>query len=167
MIKAIAAVDAHGGLGYKGELLFHEPQDLAHFKELTKGHFVVMGRKTFESLPVKPLPDRVNIVLSRDKNYTPLPNRNDVQVYQDVKQIVDLYLQTGEQDRSIWVIGGAEIYKLFAPYVEELHLTEIKAVAENKDVTFPITHYQHLTLQSEVSTVSETGRTLVYAKYTK
>jgi dihydrofolate reductase len=66
MISAIVAVDQNWGIGYKGELLEHLPPDLKYFKELTTGHVVVMGRKTWDSLPKKPLPNRINYVITRE-----------------------------------------------------------------------------------------------------
>ena len=66
MISAIVAVDENFGIGFNGDLLEHIPEDLKHFKELTSGHTVVMGRKTWDSLPKKPLPNRHNLVITKD-----------------------------------------------------------------------------------------------------
>ena len=74
MISAIAAVDKNWGIGFNGELLEHIPEDMKYFKELTTGNTVVMGRKTWDSLPKKPLPDRCNIIISRQGEHY---ERND------------------------------------------------------------------------------------------
>lgn len=133
-IKLIVAVDKNFGIGYKDELLFRIKEDLQNFKKLTTGHFVVMGRKTFESLP-KPLPERTNVVLTRNKDYNPCPN---VVVETDIDKIINHYLGTGEQDKDLWIIGGSEIYKQFLPYVEEAHVTMIDKEAKNVDTYFPM-----------------------------
>ena len=64
MISAIVAVDNNWGIGYNGNLLEHIPEDLKHFKTITEGHIIIMGRKTWDSLPKKPLPNRVNVIVS-------------------------------------------------------------------------------------------------------
>ena len=74
MISAIVAVDENFGIGFNGDLLEHIPEDLKHFKELTSGHNVVMGRKTWDSLPKKPLPNRHNLVITKDPSIYELTN---------------------------------------------------------------------------------------------
>ena len=69
MISAIVAVDNNWGIGFNGDLLEHIPEDLKYFKALTSGHVVVMGRKTWDSLPKKPLPDRLNIVITSQERH--------------------------------------------------------------------------------------------------
>lgn len=134
-IKLIVAVDSDFGIGYKNELLFRVKEDLQRFRELTTGHFVVMGRKTYESLP-KALPERINVVLTRNENYN--PKNPSVIVSSDVSKIISHYTQTGEQEKDLWVIGGAEIYNQFLPYAHEVHLTMIHKYAENVDTYFPM-----------------------------
>lgn len=135
MIKLIVAVDNNFGIGYKNDLLFKIPEDLKRFKKLTKGHYVVMGRKTFESLP-NPLPERTNVVITRNINYK--PEHHSVIVECDITKIINHYLQTGEQSKDIWVIGGAEIYKAFLPYADEIQLTMINKSATQVDTYFPM-----------------------------
>lgn len=134
-IKLIVAVDNSFGIGYKNSLLFRISEDLRRFRELTTGHFVVMGRKTYESLP-KALPERFNVVITRNPSYN--PKDHNVIVEKDIEKIVSLYNNTGEQDKDLWVIGGAEIYKEFLPYADEIHLTMIHKSAENVDTYFPM-----------------------------
>ena len=134
-IKLIVAVDNNFGIGYKNELLFRVKEDLRRFRELTTGHFVVMGRKTYESLP-KALPERINVVITHNKSYK--PKDPTVVVETDIKKIVSHYLNTGTQEKDLWVIGGAEIYKQFLPYVDEIELTIVHKDAEKVDAFFPI-----------------------------
>ncbi|MFJ7982399.1 dihydrofolate reductase [Lysinibacillus xylanilyticus] len=138
-IKLIVAVDCNFGIGYRNELLFRVKEDLERFKELTTGHFVVMGRKTFESLP-NPLPYRTNVIITRDKNYA--VKGSGVVIENDIEQLVSHYNNTGQQDKDIWVIGGSEIYKQFAPYVDEIYLTIIHKKAHLVDTHFPIADYK-------------------------
>ena len=131
-IKIIAAMDKNMGLGFENELLFRISEDMKRFKELTTGHFCVMGRKTFQSLP-SPLSDRVNVVLSREGQF---PHPAEVFVMDSVEHILNHY-NSGEQDKDIWIIGGSSIYKEFLPYAEEVHLTFIDKEAEKVDTFFP------------------------------
>lgn len=133
-IKLIVAVDKNFGIGYKNHLLFKISKDLKRFKGLTTGHFVVMGRKTFESLP-NPLPNRTNVILTRNSNYT--VDDPSVLVVTDIQKMIRHYLDTGKQDKDLWVIGGAEIYKEFLPYVDRVYLTYVDKEVEKVDTYFP------------------------------
>lgn len=113
MIIAIAAHDDEWGIGKNNGIPWRCKEDFKHFKETTKGHKVVMGRKTWESLPKKPLPDRINIVLTRQKDY-----KADGAIISD--DIV--WPDDGE---TIYVMGGLEVYREYAPYLDELLLTRI------------------------------------------
>lgn len=135
MIKMVVAVSNSFGIGYEGDLLFHNKTDLKRFQELTMGNFIVMGRKTYESLP-KYLDGRTHVVLTRDKNYKPKDSR--VIVEHDVKKVLNYYLNTGEQDKDLCVIGGNEIYKLFFPYADEVYLTFFDKEVEEVDTYFPL-----------------------------
>ena len=134
-IKLIVAVDSNFGIGYKNDLLFKVSEDLKRFKKLTTRHFVVMGRKTFESLP-KPLPERTNVVITRNSNYS--PESPSVLVVNDIQKCINHYLNTGEQNKDMWIIGGAEIYKAFLPYADEIQLTMINKSATQVDTYFPM-----------------------------
>ena len=132
MIKLIAALDKNYGIGYQNDLLFSIPEDMKRFKELTEGHFVLMGRKTFESLP-KPLKNRVNVVLTRNKE---IPHPPGVYVIDSVEHVLNHYY-TGSQEKDIWVIGGSSVYEAFMSYADEVHLTHIDKEAESVDTYFP------------------------------
>ena len=103
MIKLIAAVDLNWGLGYKNELLFHIEEDMKRFRRLTEGHIVVMGRKTYESFE-KPLKKRVNVVLTRNKEYK--PNASSVFVEHDINKVLKYYNGCGGIGESMCILQG-------------------------------------------------------------
>lgn len=117
-ITLIAALDPNGVIGYQNRLPWHYPEDLKRFKSLTKGHHVVMGRNTFDSLGQKPLPHRTNIVLSQSYYQSPPLFRSNLYFIPNFNTILDLF---GRE--SLKVIGGQRIYKQFLPLAEELQLT--------------------------------------------
>lgn len=132
MIKAIVASSRNGVIGKDNALPWgHIPEDMKRFKVLTTGHVVVMGRKTFESLPNGALPNRLNIVLTRDKNY----NAENVMIVHSVEEALTYY-QSIEEMQDLWVIGGKEIYEAFAEHCEEVYLTLIHMGCEG-DVRYP------------------------------
>jgi len=115
-ITMIAAVAEDNGLGLDNKLVWHIPRDLKHFKDLTHGHCIIMGRKTFESLP-KALPYRKNIVLSRRKNI----NYKGAVIVNSVEKAID----ETKNDPRPYIVGGGEIYKLFMNYSSYIELTRI------------------------------------------
>ena len=108
------------------------PDDMKFFMETTKGHYVILGRKNYESLPskYKPLPDRTNILVTRQKDF----NAPGCLVVHTIDEALALARNNGEQEAM--VIGGAEIYALALPSADRLYLTEIKANVDG-DVRFP------------------------------
>jgi len=129
MISLIAAVAKNGVIGRDNALPWHLPEDMKHFKALTTGHAVLMGRKTWESLPPKfrPLPNRQNYVLTRDTSY--------VAAGATVLHSLDEATKLGAGGTA-FIIGGAELYAHMLPYAQRLELTEIDAVFEG-DAHFP------------------------------
>lgn len=127
-LTEIAAIGKNRELGKDNQLIWHFPQDLKFFKEQTKGHTIVMGRKTFESLPGM-LPKRHHIVISKSGAKFP----EEVEVFSSIDAFVDAY-QTKEEE--IFVIGGATIYKQMLSLCHRLILTEINQ-SYNADVFFP------------------------------
>jgi dihydrofolate reductase len=127
-IIIIAAIDQNNGLGYKNHLLCHLHDDLKNFKRLTSGHTVVMGRKTWESLSVKPLPNRKNIVLSHQGNAT-FANGIASMSMNDV-------LESCTNEEKVFIIGGAELYRQFIEVAHRLIITHIQHHF-NADVFFP------------------------------
>ncbi|MBQ1737736.1 MAG: dihydrofolate reductase [Muribaculaceae bacterium] len=127
-IKAIVAVDENGAIGRQGDLLCHLPADMRHFKEMTMGHSIVMGRKTFESFPRRPLPGRQNLVITRSAGW----QYPGVTVAHSLEQAI----AKAETD-TVFIIGGAQIYEQALPVVDVLHLTLIHARWASADVYFP------------------------------
>lgn len=132
MITMIAAIDKNGGIGCRGELLFHIPEDMEHFKKVTLNHPVVMGRKTFESIK-KPLIDRVNIVVTSRSD---LYERDDILAipFKDLdKSVSDLEKKYNE----VFIIGGAQIYKYFVDKCDKIILTKYYKEYRGVDAYFP------------------------------
>lgn len=132
MISAIVAVDENFGIGFNGDLLEHIPEDLKHFKELTSGHTVVMGRKTWDSLPKKPLPNRHNLVITKDPSIYELTN--EVWFY-TLRQIEVLMLKN--KNVNYFILGGGQIYEKLLPICDKVYLTKIMVSHENVDTYFP------------------------------
>ncbi|MDR3350505.1 MAG: dihydrofolate reductase [Prevotellaceae bacterium] len=126
MLSIIAAVAQNRAIGRENQLLWHISEDLRYFKQLTSGHTVIMGRKTFESIG-KPLPNRANIVISRT-----LPPDSRISVAPDLNAAI---AQCREQP-EVFIIGGGSIYREALPLAQRLYLTEVHAVCEG-DTFFP------------------------------
>lgn len=127
MLTIIANVAKNGALGFQGHLLYPMREDLKRFRELTWGHPILMGRRTFESLPNGALPCRRNLVLSHQA--LPAPN---IEVYDNLGDAL-----AACTDEEVFVIGGAEVYRQTLPLAHRLLLTEVDAVPREADVYFP------------------------------
>lgn len=123
MINIVVAVDLNSGIGKDNKLLWHLPNDMLHFKTLTENHTVVMGRKTYESIG-RPLPNRTNVVLTRDVEYLRDNEPEDVYVYNSFFYLMDDIEMNGT-DEEIFIIGGEEIYKLFLPHADKVYMTMV------------------------------------------
>ena len=130
--KLIAAVDRNFAIGKRGNLLFKIPEDLKLFKRLTIGHIVLMGRKTFESLGCKPLPDRVNIVISTTKKY----ENDGVITIESLTAAVE-YSKLNYHDKDLYIIGGGNVYRQCMGLADEVILTVYGKVYEDADTYFP------------------------------
>ena len=127
-IVIVVALDREGGIGRENQLLCHIPEDLAHFKKLTMGGVLVMGRRTYESIG-RPLPGRRTIVLtSQNSNTYPA----EVTVVHSVSELLEL----AHSLEHIFVAGGAQVYKALFPYATEAYITRIDAVLQ-ADTFFP------------------------------
>jgi len=122
-IYLISAVDSSYGIGYNGDLLFKEKEDFKNFRSKTLGKPVIMGRKTFESLPIKPLQGRKNIIISKNFSY-----KNCV-----VCTFDNLYEHLEEEN---FVIGGHSTYEYFLPFADKIYLTVFRDI-KKADVYFP------------------------------
>lgn len=126
-IELIVAMSNNYAIGNNNKLLWHIPEDLRRFKELTSGHSVLMGRKTWESLPEKyrPLPNRENFVLSSNQNF----------IVNGAETIHSLDLIPLRE--KLFVIGGSEIYRQTIQYADIIHLTQVHINVEEADAFFP------------------------------
>ena len=136
MLTMIFACDMNNAIGKNGDLPWRQSTDLQHFKQITLGGTIVMGRKTWESLPGK-LPDREHLVMTRS-------NRDDVETitYEGVLEL--------SKKREIFIIGGGEIYNLFLPHTEKIHRTIIHCKVEDADTFAP-------EINSEIFKVSDSN----------
>jgi dihydrofolate reductase len=125
-MEIVVAMTSNHVIGQNGDMPWHLPADLVHFKELTSGHAIIMGRRTWESIG-KPLPNRLNIVVTRQENYA----AGNVTV---VHSLEDGIVAAGT--KRIFLIGGGEMYKEALPIASQMHITRIDALIEG-DTKFP------------------------------
>ncbi len=129
MLSIVVAKAKNNIIGKDNKIIWHLPEDLKHFKNLTTGHTIIMGRKTFESLG-KPLPNRKHIIFSQNPDFK--VDDENVEVVHSLLQIQDLI----EGKEEVFVIGGAMIYNFLMPYVSKMYVTEIEKEFEG-DTFFP------------------------------
>lgn len=140
-ISIIAAIGKNRELGKDNKLLWHIPEDLKRFKKLTEGHAVIMGRKTFESLG-KPLPNRINIIITRDKSYKISKfdvSKHRIYIVHSLEEAISfvksqLFPTTKDE---VFVIGGGEVYRQALPLADKLYLTIVDADCPEADTYFP------------------------------
>jgi dihydrofolate reductase len=130
MIIGIVAVDRNGAIGKGGKLPWHYSADMKFFKETTTGNACVMGYKTWLTLK-KPLPNRLNIVLSRQSE---IERQDSVVVLRDVQSVLSL---AKDLNRDLFVIGGAQVYRSFLPHIEKWIVTEVPLTIEGADAFVP------------------------------
>lgn len=129
-VSIIAAIGRNRELGKDNNLLWHIGEDLKRFRELTKGHSIIMGRKTWESLPIKPLPNRYNIVITRNLKFNPVGADVCTSIEDAIKKAKEI-----EKD-EIFIIGGGQIYQQAIGLADKLYLTIIDA-QKDADTFFP------------------------------
>ena len=128
MISIVVAIAENGAIGYKNDLLWHLPADLKRFKETTTGHSIIMGSRTFRSLPKGALPNRRNIVLSRTQQDFPGA---------EWAASPEAALEMVGDEEEAFVIGGAQIYEQMLPYTDKIYLTRVHADFPEADTFFP------------------------------
>lgn len=135
-VSIIAAVSENGVIGNKGRLPWHLPDDMKHFRILTEGHPVIMGRKTYASIPEhhRPLPGRQNIVITRQKGLQ-IPG---CEVVHSLEEALDSCLKSNVSSptKEVFVIGGGEIYREALPFAQRIYLTRVHATVDG-DAFFP------------------------------
>lgn len=134
-LSIIVAIDSNWGIGYKNKLLYKNKDDMKRFKDYTTGKAVIMGNNTWKSLPKRPLPNRQNIVLTRDINKAIGESQESAIYFKDYKDILWDIEKNKEMD--FVVIGGEQIYKLFLPYTSKILLTDFFKEDDEADTFFP------------------------------
>ena len=124
---AVVAHDKNRLIGGDNKLLWHLPEDLKNFKKLTLNSTVIMGRKTFESIG-KPLPKRLNVVLTKDKDFRP----ENCLIFDRIEDVVKQFAE----EPQVFVIGGGEIYKQFFPYIQRIYVSLVDGEYQG-DTYFP------------------------------
>ncbi len=147
-LSLIVAMDQDRGIGKDNQLPWHLPNDLKHFKKITSGHHIIMGRKTYESIG-KPLPNRTSIIITRNKDYI-------AEGCWVVHSIGDAILLAQERDeKEAFIIGGAELYTHALPLAHTLYLTRVHAVVEGIDTRFPPISAQWKVIDSQTHEADE------------
>lgn len=130
IISLIAAIGKNNELGKGNDLVFRLPADMKHFRDTTRGHTVIMGRKTFESLPNGPLPNRRNIVITRDANYS----ADGIEVVHSLDEALKIasleqgkHFEENQEEVEIFVIGGGQIYAQAIEKANRLYITHVDA----------------------------------------
>ena len=138
MISIIVAVAANNAIGRGNRLLWHLSQDLKYFKEVTTGHPVVMGRKTYESIG-RPLPGRRNIVLTRSGKLENVQIKNPATTTLEAILGIEEFLKLAQEapQEEFFILGGGELYRTMLPYADKLYITHIEATVEDADTFFP------------------------------
>lgn len=126
-LTLIAAAAENNALGKDNDLVWHLPDDFKRFKQITSGHYIIMGRKTFESFP-KPLPNRTHVIITRQKDY----KAEGCIVVNSLYAAID----TCPQDEEVFIIGGGEIYKQSIERADKIELTRVHTTVE-ADAFFP------------------------------
>jgi len=132
MINIIAAIGKNRELGKDNKLLWHIPEDFKRFKKITEGQVVIMGRKTFESLG-RPLPNRINIVVTRNRAWTPL----GCLASNSIEEAIEKAKRNLPAGRQVFIIGGGEIYRQGMKYADKLYLTLVDKDYPDADAFFP------------------------------
>lgn len=159
-MNMIVCVSRNWGIGKDNQLLFHIPNDLKQFRALTIGKTVVMGHNTLKSLPGgKPLPERTNIVLSRDPNLVV----EGATVCHDMQDVL-IELSTVSPD-DVFIIGGASVYRMFLPYCRRALITRVDAVPE-ADSFFPdLQEHPQWKIRQESDFMEHNGLSYQYVEY--
>ena len=163
MVKLIVAVDKNGAIGKNNDLLYTISEDLKNFKELTTGNTIIMGRKTWESLPIRPLPNRKNIVITRsnmefDKAYK----------LSDFEQLKE-YIKDNK-DEDIYIMGGASIYNqvLEQDLIDEAHITHVDDIVEDADAFVSLEYIKsNFSKSSKIKTFKQDKLSADYIIYKK
>lgn len=144
-LKAIACIDNNWAIGKNNKLLFHIPEDMKFFKKMTTGNVVIMGNNTFKSMNEKPLPDRINVILTSEIQYGIIFNNGFIKTEnRGLEQYMQYIIKNTNKD--IFFIGGESIYKRYVSMCDDIYITHVEESVENPDTYFPkyiISEYKH------------------------
>lgn len=160
MLSIIVAQAENRAIGLDGDMPWHLSSDLKRFKALTMGHPVVMGRRTWESLPKRPLVGRRNIVFSQNEDFAP----EDAEVVRSVNGLFDLLR---DSDEEVFIIGGGRIYNMLMPWVNRLYITWVHKDFPEADTFFPVIDLSEFTKVNETERMidEKCGLEFSYAEY--
>ena len=145
-ITIVAAIASNNVIGQKNSLPWDIPEDLKRFKQLTSGHTILMGRKTFDSIG-RPLPNRTNIVMTRDTNY----QKKGIEIVFDEREALNLIKDLNQE---VFIIGGSKIYELFEPWTTSLVITRVLKDFEG-DAFFPDINWNNWQIKSKEEFLDE------------
>ena len=153
MINIIVAISENNAIGKDNQLLFSLKKDLQHFKNLTTNNVVIMGRKTYESIG-KPLPNRINLVLTRENK----ENIDNIETFSSIEDAIE-YSKTNYPNKEIFIIGGGQVYlqALNKEIVDKLYITKVKKHIEDADTYFPNIDYHKKWNIKNVEIINENG----------
>ncbi|HZK88438.1 MAG TPA: dihydrofolate reductase [Anaerovoracaceae bacterium] len=158
-MKAIVVVDKNWGIGRDKKLLVHLPGDLKYFKEHTLGKTIVMGRETLESLPGgRPLPNRNNIVLTRNRGY-----RTDCTICHSKEELLKM-VKDGNMD-EVFIIGGEKIYEQFLSYCDTCYVTKIEKTLEADKFFHNLDKDENFSVVDESGVIEEDGTRYKFVEY--
>lgn len=155
----ILVMDNDCAIGKDGGLLCRLPEDMKRFREITQGSVVIMGRKTYESFPKRPLPNRENLVLSRSAKEI-----EGAEVFADVESVLS---RVKDSEKPVFVIGGAEIYKQLAPYCGEAQITRVYENFGGDSFFCDIEHDSAWELRESSSVIETNCRKIRFLKFVR
>ena len=164
MIKGIVCVAKDWGIGKANGLLFSLPVDMKFFRENTKHNIIVMGYSTYLSLPKRPLPNRINVVLW-DKAPLPVETKDDVIFFNNFEALLS-FVKILSKEYDVFICGGASVYRLFLPYYDEVLVTKVNAEDKEATVFFPnLDQDQSYYIDSELGSGMDNGLSYKFLKY--
>lgn len=159
MISIICIIAKNRAIGFKNKLLYNIPEDMKHFKEITSGHVVIMGERTFHSMNDRPLPNRVNIIVTLDKNF----KAPDCLIAYSLEESINL--GQAQKGKEIFFIGGGMIYKQALPLADKLYLTVVDDEPKQADTFFP--DYSEFKKIVSEKTIDASGYKITFLELTR
>jgi dihydrofolate reductase len=164
MIKGIVCVAKDWGIGKANGLLFNLPADMKFFRETTKHNVVVMGYSTYLSLPKRPLPNRINVVLW-DKAPLPVETKDDAIFFNNFEALLS-FVKILSKEYDVFICGGASVYRLFLPYYDEILVTKVEAEDKEATAFFPnLDEEKSYYIDNELGSGIDNGLSYTFLKY--